>query len=76
MLTEDPVMQMVAVNWMLEHFCRLVLEKEEFGGELKENVEKLIELQYDFINPAGGRILYLTREQEKRQKVMKIPTST
>ncbi len=69
MLTEDPVMQMVAVNWMLEHFCRLVLEKEEFGGELKENVKKLIDLQYDFINPDGGTILYLTREQEKRQKL-------
>jgi len=65
MLTEDPVMQMVAVNWMLERFCRLVLEKEEFGGQVKENVEKLISLQHDFINPEFGKLKYMSRQQAK-----------
>ena len=69
MLTEDPVMQMVAVNWMLEHFCRLVLEKQDFGGQLKENVEKLIDLQEDFTNPGFGVLKYLRREEEKKQKL-------
>ena len=69
MLTEDPVMQMVAVNWMLERFCRLVLEKHAFGGQLKENVEKLIDLQEDFTNPDFGVAKYLRREEEKKQKL-------
>ena len=68
MLTEDPVMQMVAVNWMLEHFCRLVLEKQDFGGQLKENVEKLIDLQEDFTNPDFGVVKYMGRKEEKKQK--------
>ena len=69
MLTEDPVMQMAAVNWMLERFCRLVLEKQDFGGQLKENVEKLIDLQEDFTNPDFGVVKYMGREEEKKQKL-------
>ena len=69
MLTEDPVMQMVAVNWMLERFCRLVLEKEDFGGQLKENVKKLIDLQEDFTNPDFGVVKYIGRKEEKKQKL-------
>ena len=69
MLTEDPVMQMVAVNWMLERFCRLVLEKQEFAGQVKENVEKLIDLQEDFTNPDFGVVKYMRRKEEKKQKL-------
>ena len=69
MLTEDPVMQMVAVNWMLERFCRQVLEKEDFGGQLKENVKKMIDLQEDFTNPDFGVVKYIGRKEEKKQKL-------
>lgn len=65
MLTEDPVMQMAAVNWMLKRFCLLVLKKMEFGGQVKENVEKLIELQSDFADPDSGLVRYMSRQQAK-----------
>lgn len=69
MLTEDPVMQMAAVNWMLEHFCKLALEKQEFAGQIKENIEKLIELQADFTNPSFGQLQYMRRQQEKTENL-------
>ena len=69
MLTEDPVMQMVAVNWMLEHFCKLALKKQEFAGQIKENIEKLIELQSDFTNPSFGQLPYMQRQQEKPENL-------
>ena len=65
MLTEDQVMQMAAVNWMLKRFCLLVLKKMEFGGQVKENVEKLIELQSDFADPDSGLVRYMSRQQAK-----------
>ena len=71
MLAEDPVMQAAAVNMLLEQFCRLVLEKREFGGQLKENVEALIDLQSDFVDPDFGRVKYMSRSQEKQVSALK-----
>ncbi len=69
MLTEDPVMQMAAVNWILEHFCKQALEKQEFAGQIKKNIEKLIELQADFTNPSFGQLQYMQRQQEKTENL-------
>ena len=69
MLFEDPVMQMVAVNMLLERLCRHVLTKQEFGGQNKEDIEKLIDLQEDFTNPGFGVVKYMRRKEEKKQKL-------
>jgi len=63
MLFEDPVMQMVAVNMVLERLCRHVLTKQEFGGQNKADIEKLIGLQEDFTNPDMGKLRYMSRKQ-------------
>jgi len=68
MLFEDPVMQMVAVNMVLERLCRHVLTKQEFGGQNKEDIEKLIGLQEDFTDPVMGKIRYMGRKQAETYK--------
>ena len=68
MLFEDPVMQMVAVNMLLERLCRHVLTKQEFGGQNKEDIEKLIGLQEDFTNPDMGKLRYMSRKQAETYK--------
>lgn len=68
MLFEDPVMQMVAVNMVLERLCRHVLTKQEFGGQNKEDIEKLIGLQEDFTNPDMGKLRYMGRKQAETYK--------
>ena len=68
MLFEDPVMQMVAVNMLLERLCRHVLTKQEFGGQNKEDIEKLIGLQEDFTDPVMGKLRYMSRKQAETYK--------
>ena len=71
MLTEDPVMQLAAVNMILEEFCRLALTKKEFSGELKKNIDDLLALQSDFSNPEWGITKYVSRMQA--QKISQTP---
>ena len=71
MLTEDPVMQLAAVNMILEEFCRLALTKKEFSGELKENIKDLLTLQSDFANPEMALTNYMSNLQA--QKISQMP---
>ena len=45
MLTEDPVMQMAAINMLLEKFCRHILEVKEYEGKFDQTIRQLIRLQ-------------------------------
>ena len=50
MLTEDPVMQMAAINMLLEKFCRLVLDTREYEGKFDQTVWHLVHLQNELLD--------------------------
>ncbi len=52
MLTEDPVMQMAAINMLLEKFCRHVVEIKEYENKYKQTVQQLIALQMELLGGA------------------------
>ena len=49
MLTEDPMMQMAAINMLLEKFCRHVVEIKEYENKYKQTVQQLIALQMELL---------------------------
>lgn len=51
MLTEDTVMQMAAVNMMLERFCRQVMQTFECNGKYDQIIWGLVTLQNEFSKP-------------------------
>ena len=51
MLTEDTVMQMAAVNMMLERFCRQVMQTFECNGKYDQIILGLVTLQNEFSKP-------------------------
>jgi hypothetical protein len=51
MLTEDTVMQMAAVNRMLERFCRQVMQTFECNGKYDQIIWGLVTLQNEFSKP-------------------------
>lgn len=55
MLKEDQVMQMAAVNMMLERFCREVIRTFEYSGKYDNIIPGLVRLQEEFIFPVSER---------------------
>ena len=69
MLTEDPVMQMAAINMLLEKFCRSVLETREYEGKFDQTVWHLVrlqnELQDEFLSERDAEIANLRLQQNE-----------
>ena len=55
MLKEDQVMQMAAVNMLLERFCREVIRTFEYEGKYDNIIPGLVRLQEEFIFPVSER---------------------
>ena len=55
MLSEDPVMQMAAVNMLLERFCRQVLQTFKYDTLYDQIIPGLVSLQNEFTIPLADR---------------------
>ena len=70
MLTEDPVMQMAAINMLLEKFCRSVLETREYEGKFDQTVWHLVrlqnELQDEFLSERDAEKANLRLQQNEQ----------